>query len=817
MPGPKRGKKNKPTCTNAIASYFRPVSSEKTSGQTREELRSGPPREESEEARRDKSGGPSPKKSGRSTRDKAGEPSPKKSGEPSPKKSGGPSPKKSGGTSTKKSGGPPTKKSDGPSSKKSGDPSTKKRGDPSTKKSGTRDKSGEPNCDGIDEGDATGPGKRKADAVELEGKTDPKKRKSGIDPTWKKDFPWMKESADGEGMYCTYCIKHHPSKAGVKSWIDVPCTTIERYSLRRHAATTAHIAAAAKEDDARAAEETGGIAQALKRQVSLERSAFLGALRAMYWLTKNEIAHSTNFPSLLDMMKGLGLTYLAHLNKAGNASYTSDEIMSEMVKVLSDVPRKEILNCIRNSPYFSLMIDETTDVAVTKQLIIYARYLTEKHKVKTSFLGIVAIDDGKADTIVAAIQAFLTSVDLDINRMAGFGSDGAAVMVGRRNGVAAQLRAANGKLVNVHCIAHRLALSAAQGADGIPYLQKWKDLLGQLYRFYEYSPVRMAGLKNIQKVLDSSVKLVQAKDVRWLSHDAAVKALRKTFAAVVMSLEREATERSEAAARGLALFLKDFKFCATLMMMSDILPKLTKLSKVFQRKDVNFSDIHDRVGDTIDGLMKLKQTPGENFSGLDGFLQKNAAVTSEIKYTQEDMDKFMKDIYLPFLDNIMSNLKERFPDTVLLSAFNIFNPEEAEYDHQDRLELLCEHYAGEVEDLEEIESEHDVFADVLRAHYSGLTTTQVLRKVMKVHGDTMPNLAKLAAAASVIPVSTADCERGFSTMKRVKTPLRNRMNESTLNNLLMISVEGPPAEEFDFNAACDSWGKMAKRRLNVMS
>ncbi|XP_078702604.1 zinc finger protein 862-like [Branchiostoma floridae x Branchiostoma belcheri] len=81
----------------------------------------------------------------------------------------------------------------------------------------------------------------------------------------------------------------------------------------------------------------------------------------------------------------------------------------------------------------------------------------------------------------------------------------------------------------------------------------------------------------------------------------------------------------------------------------------------------------------------------------------------------------------------------------------------------------------------------------------------------------MPNLAKLAAAMAVLPVSTADCERGFSTMKRVKTPLRNRLKEETLNSLLMISVEGPPAEEFNFNAGCDSWGRMAKRRLNVTS
>lgn len=160
-------------------------------------------------------------------------------------------------------------------------------------------------------------------------------------------------------------------------------------------------------------------------------------------------------------------------------------------------------------------------------------------------------------------------------------------------------------------------------------------------------------------------------------------------------------------------------------------------------------------------------------------------------------------------------------------------------------QLLCEHYTTEVAGLEEVKKEYSMLTTLLESQYNALTTTQVLQTVQKVHGDTMPNLAKLAAAMAVLPVSTAgmymtglsnvltalsnclhcynicpfefsDCERGFSSMKRVKTSLRNRMKESTLNNLLMISMEGPPAEEFNFHAACDSWAGMARRRLNVI-
>lgn len=39
------------------------------------------------------------------------------------------------------------------------------------------------------------------------------------------------------------------------------------------------------------------------------------------------------------------------------------------------------------------------------------------------------------------------------------GSDGAAVMIGKENAVAARLSQKQPSLVNIHCVAHRLALA----------------------------------------------------------------------------------------------------------------------------------------------------------------------------------------------------------------------------------------------------------------------------------------------------------------------------------------------------------------------
>ena len=81
--------------------------------------------------------------------------------------------------------------------------------------------------------------------------------------------------------------------------------------------------------------------------------------------------------------------------------------------------------------------------------------------------------------------------------------------------------------------------------------------------------------------------------------------------------------------------------------------------------------------------------------------------------------------------------------------------------------------------------------------------------------DMYPQLSKLASIAALVPVSTADCERTFSTMNRVKTKLRNRMKTSTLDSLIRISMEGARISQFNFERSADIWATLRNRRLRV--
>ena len=63
----------------------------------------------------------------------------------------------------------------------------------------------------------------------------------------------------------------------------------------------------------------GEIRETVQGQVALQKSAVIGAMKCLYWLCKQEIAHTTNYQPLLSLAMSLGCNHLSALNAGGNA------------------------------------------------------------------------------------------------------------------------------------------------------------------------------------------------------------------------------------------------------------------------------------------------------------------------------------------------------------------------------------------------------------------------------------------------------------------------------------------------------------------
>lgn len=274
-------------------------------------------------------------------------------------------------------------------------------------------------------------------------------------------------------------------------------------------------------------------------------------MQCLYWLVKEEIPHTFNYPSMLKAVEMMGCSQLKHLQHGDNAKYTSRQVMLEFLQVMSDMIEQAQLRDLLASPVvYSLLVDETTDIAIVKEMVIYARIINSDAQAQTVFLKIVELTNGRAETIEKALMTYLDKCSIPLSRLVGFGSDGASVMTGKHSGVAARLKAKQHFLTSTHCIAHRLALVAGQAGDKVKFIaDTFKPTLKQLFYFYENSPIRLNGSKAIEEPLQTpELKLKKKKDTRWLSHDAACQTLKKVLPAVIASLEHEAEERGEALA-----------------------------------------------------------------------------------------------------------------------------------------------------------------------------------------------------------------------------------------------------------------------------
>ena len=62
------------------------------------------------------------------------------------------------------------------------------------------------------------------------------------------------------------------------------------------------------------------------------------------------------------------------------------------------------------------------------------------------------------------------------------------------------------------------------------------------------------------------------------------------------------------------------------------------------------------------------------------------------------------------------------------------------------------------------------------------------------HVKLFTNIVNLLKLIIVRPISSVSCERGFSTLRRVKTCLRNNMTSSRLHSVIIPNIH---AKEFD--------------------
>ena len=120
------------------------------------------------------------------------------------------------------------------------------------------------------------------------------------------------------------------------------------------------------------------------------------------------------------------------------------------------------------------------------------------------------------------------------------------------------------------------------------------------------SPVHEAPLHKIQKVTEGLVLyLKMGIHTRWLSHDQAVTFIRCTLPLPLTTLENELAENDNTVAHGLLHAFKSYKFVATIYLLNDVLPLLSKLILIIYKEKIDLCVVKPVVNVTLASLKVL--------------------------------------------------------------------------------------------------------------------------------------------------------------------------------------------------------------------
>ncbi|MCO5592453.1 hypothetical protein L7F22_046455 [Adiantum nelumboides] len=193
--------------------------------------------------------------------------------------------------------------------------------------------------------------------------------------------------------------------------------------------------------------------------------------------------------------------------------YNDDKACTKIIQCLAKSIMDETLAKVRQSPWFGVMVDESTDIAIHHHMVVYITYLEKGCVPCTSFYGMIRTHDSSAQGIYATLMQ-----NLDITKLIAFGSDGCSTMVGRKKGVATLLKQMNPRLTSIHCVAHRTNLDSSDTSKKVPYAKQVDQLINAIANHFSSSSHRMENLKEIQEELDCEVlKMQRIFEICWLS------------------------------------------------------------------------------------------------------------------------------------------------------------------------------------------------------------------------------------------------------------------------------------------------------------
>ena len=268
--------------------------------------------------------------------------------------------------------------------------------------------------------------------------------------------PWLVYSSVLKGPLCKFCVlfPQHVARGLQGSFIKQPCFKYKDFAnaAKTHTQSSWHKNSVkdAKSFIKTMKSPSSSIISALNRNqesiIAANRLKIGSIVSMIVMCGVNDLAlrgrhsNSGNFREFLDFRVEAGDQILKeHVETSNhNSSYTSVRLENEIIESCEDLLCNDIVNEANKSDGFSVLADETADVAGIEQLSVGVRYTvgdSDKQSIREEFIGYVDLETCDAESIATTIMNKMQSTGLNLTKLVGQGYDGCSTMAGHVAGV----------------------------------------------------------------------------------------------------------------------------------------------------------------------------------------------------------------------------------------------------------------------------------------------------------------------------------------------------------------------------------------------
>ncbi|XP_052818330.1 zinc finger MYM-type protein 1-like [Mya arenaria] len=323
------------------------------------------------------------------------------------------------------------------------------------------------------------------------------------------------------------------------------------------------------------------------------------------------VADFCNFMQLLKLHGQADPTILSWIEKKSD-KYTSPPIQNEIIQIMAlGILTRKVAHSVLEDAFFTIMVDETTDVSNREQVVLVLRHVDSELNVQENFIGLYVVPSIDAQTITNVIKDTLLRMILQLSKCRGQCYDGASNMSGTKRGVATNITAEEPRAIYTHCYGYALNLAVGDTIRGSKVMRDSLDALHEISKLVKFSPKRDGQFEELRMEMSPDTPRFRVLcPTRWTVRAECLKSVLDNYSVLqkLWDTTYETTRDTETRARivGAKSQMVAFDFLYGVTLGYELLKHSDNLSKALQYKDMSASEGHDLAHVTVSTLSKLR-------------------------------------------------------------------------------------------------------------------------------------------------------------------------------------------------------------------